>query len=73
MRNLLVPAASALALRCAAGPLVVTASAAQTAMASLTSAQRMDCDTGAPDQRTADAAAARSDEQGLSGLHQDAA
>ena len=53
MRNLLFPAASAFALLRASGPLVVTASAAQTAMASLTSAQRMDYDTWAPDQRTA--------------------
>lgn len=53
MRNLLMSAASAIALLCAAGPLAAqtepTPSAA--AAATLTSAQKMDYETWAPDQR----------------------
>lgn len=58
MRNLLFPAASALALLCAAGPLVVSSGAAQTmAMAPmgapvLTAAQQTDYDSWTADQRT---------------------
>ena len=55
MRNLLFPVASAFALLCAAGPLVVQTSAAQTAMApammSLTSAQQIDYNSWTPEQR----------------------
>ena len=56
MRNLLFPAASALALMCAAGPLVVTSGAAQTAMTTtttLTASQQVDYDSWTPEQRAA--------------------
>jgi hypothetical protein len=53
MRNLLFPAASALALLCAAGPLAVQTGSAQVAAVTLTSAQRMDYETWSAEQRTA--------------------
>ncbi len=53
MRNLLFPAASAIALLLAAGPLAVDLSSAQTASASLSSAQQMDYETWSVDQRKA--------------------
>ena len=52
MRNVLFPAASALALLCAAGPLVVQTGSAQTSSTMLSSAQRMDYETWAAAQRT---------------------
>ena len=53
MRNLLFPAASAIALLLAAGPLAVQSGSAQTATTSLSSAQQMDYETWSADQRKA--------------------
>lgn len=53
MRNLLFPAASAVALVFAAGPLTVQASSAQTAATTLSSAQQMDYQSWSADQRQA--------------------
>ena len=54
MRNRLLSAAATLALLCAAGPLLAQTDAAPAAVAvSLTSAQTMDYETWAPDQRAA--------------------
>lgn len=52
MRNLLFPAASALALLCASAPMAAQIGFAQTASATLSSAQRMDYETWSADQRT---------------------
>lgn len=52
MRNVLFPVASALALLCAAGPLVAQTGSAQTSSTTLSSAQRMDYETWTADQRT---------------------
>lgn len=55
MRNLLFPAASALALLCAAGPLVVSSGAAQTTAMSnaLTASQQVDYNSWTAEQRAA--------------------
>lgn len=53
MRNLLFPAASAIALLFATGPLAVQFVSAQTASTSLSSAQQMDYETWSVDQRKA--------------------